>query len=142
MAVATGQRDSQQAIGDPATAETITTRCLLSHRYEGDRPPVAADEGKLQCARFGGEEFVIVCRHSSPEGCRGMAEKLRTEIAGHGFPKVGQVTASFGVAACRDGDSAATLLARADAALYRAKAGGRNRTSPSTASPDHHQAGR
>jgi diguanylate cyclase (GGDEF)-like protein len=78
-------------------------------------------------ARFGGEEFVIVCRHSSPEGCRSVAEKLRLEIAGHGFPTVGRITASFGVAACRDGDNAATLLARADAALYRAKAAGRNR---------------
>ncbi len=78
-------------------------------------------------ARFGGEEFVIICRHSSPEGCRGMAEKLRNEIAGHGFPKVGRLTASFGVAACRPGDSVASLLARADSALYRAKAGGRNR---------------
>ena len=78
-------------------------------------------------ARFGGEEFMIVCRHSSQEGAIAIAEKIRLEIAGHAFPVVGQVTASFGVATYRDGDSVETLLARADAALYRAKAAGRNR---------------
>ena len=78
-------------------------------------------------ARFGGEEFVIVCRHSAPEGSIAMAEKLREEIARHSFPEVGRVTASFGVAMYQGGDSVAAVLARADAALYRAKAAGRNR---------------
>lgn len=78
-------------------------------------------------ARFGGEEFVIVCRHAAPEGSVATAEKLRLEIARHSFPVVGRVTASFGVAMYQDGDSVAAVLARADAALYRAKAAGRNR---------------
>jgi PleD family two-component response regulator len=43
---------------------------------------------------------------------------------------VGQVTASFGIASCREVDTAASLLARADAALYRAKAAGRHRVEP------------
>jgi diguanylate cyclase (GGDEF)-like protein len=103
------------AVGDAVLANMA--QILRQHSRDADA-----------LARFGGEEFVIVCRHASAEGCRGMAEKLRTEIAGHGFPTVGRITASFGVAACRAGDSAASLLARADAALYRAKAAGRNRT--------------
>ena len=78
-------------------------------------------------ARFGGEEFVIVCRHSSLDGCRALAEKMRETIAAHRFPTIGELTASFGVAGCREDDTAATLLARADAALYRAKKAGRNR---------------
>ena len=78
-------------------------------------------------ARFGGEEFVIVCRHSSLDGCRALAEKMRETIAAHRFPTIGELTASFGVAVCREDDTAATLLARADAALYRAKKTGRNR---------------
>ena len=53
--------------------------------------------------------------------------KLREALAAHVFPGVGQVTSSFGIASCRVDDSAATLLARADAALYRAKDAGRNR---------------
>jgi diguanylate cyclase (GGDEF)-like protein len=78
-------------------------------------------------ARFGGEEFVMVCRHSGLAGSLTNAEKLREAIAAHDFPQVGHVTASFGVATCREDDDAASLLARADAALYQAKAAGRNR---------------
>jgi diguanylate cyclase (GGDEF)-like protein len=78
-------------------------------------------------ARFGGEEFVIVCRHSSLEGCMETAERIRAAVAAHRFGDIGQVTASFGAAACCAGDTAASLLERADAALYRAKAAGRNR---------------
>ena len=78
-------------------------------------------------ARLGGEEFVIVCRHSNLDGALAHAERVRAAIAAHEFPGVGHVTASFGAAACCDGDDAQTLLERADAALYRAKTAGRNR---------------
>lgn len=78
-------------------------------------------------ARLGGEEFVVVCRHSGLQGAFESAERVREAIAAHTFPGVGQVTASFGVAACCEADSAEALLERADAALYRAKAAGRNR---------------
>jgi diguanylate cyclase (GGDEF)-like protein len=78
-------------------------------------------------ARFGGEEFVMVCRHSGLAGSMANAEKIREAIAEHDFPPVGKVTASFGVATCREDDDAASLLARADEALYQAKAAGRNR---------------
>lgn len=77
--------------------------------------------------RLGGEEFVVLCRHSTRDGGIAAAEHLRASIASHSFAGVGPVTASFGVAACRDGDTVASLLARADAALYRAKHNGRNR---------------
>ena len=77
--------------------------------------------------RLGGEEFVVVCRHSNAAACLRTAMKLREALAAHVFPGVGQVTSSFGIASCRVDDSAATLLARADAALYRAKDAGRNR---------------
>ena len=80
--------------------------------------------------RLGGEEFVVVCRHSNAEACLQSAIKLREAIAAHHFPGVGQVTSSFGIASCRPDDTAATLLARADAALYRAKYAGRNRVEP------------
>jgi diguanylate cyclase (GGDEF)-like protein len=78
-------------------------------------------------ARLGGEEFVIVCRHANLEGAVDTAERMRAAIAAHDFPGVGHVTASFGAAACCEHDTTATLLERADAALYRAKAAGRNR---------------
>jgi len=78
-------------------------------------------------ARYGGEEFVMVCRHQGLAGTLATAEKLREAIAVHDFPVVGQVTASFGAATCHEDDDAASLLARADTALYQAKAAGRNR---------------
>jgi len=77
--------------------------------------------------RLGGEEFVVVCRHCDATACLDAALKLREAISTHAFPNVGRVTASFGTASCRADDSAASLLARADAALYRAKAAGRDR---------------
>ena len=60
-------------------------------------------------------------------GLDGDRRKASRQIAGQSFPVVGHVTASFGVAVYQDGDSVADVLARADAALYRAKAAGRNR---------------
>ena len=77
--------------------------------------------------RLGGEEFVVLCRQSSRDGGMVAAENLRVAIAGHAFTGVEPITASFGVAAYRDGDTVASLLDRADSALYRAKNNGRNR---------------
>ncbi len=76
--------------------------------------------------RLGGEEFVVICRNGHPPAGEQAAQKLRDVLAKHSFPGVGQVTASFGVACCRGDDTAVTLLARADAALYRAKSSGRD----------------
>jgi diguanylate cyclase (GGDEF)-like protein len=78
-------------------------------------------------ARYGGEEFVIVCRHSTLAGAIESAERIREAIADHYFTGAGHLTASFGVAACCEADTVPSLLERADAALYRAKALGRNR---------------
>lgn len=77
--------------------------------------------------RWGGEEFLVVCPGTNLEGAMATAEKLREVIASHVFEVVGTKTASFGVAVVRADDSIASLMARVDAALYRSKAGGRNR---------------
>ena len=81
-------------------------------------------------ARSGGEEFVIVLPDTSLEGATKTAERLRRAVEASVFEHESRplgVTASFGVAQWREGDDAATLLARADNMLYRAKASGRNR---------------
>ncbi len=77
--------------------------------------------------RWGGEEFLLVCRNTDLDGAGTLAENLRQKIASHDFPRLGQRTASFGIAAYRQGDSITEMLARADTALYLAKDRGRNR---------------
>jgi len=78
-------------------------------------------------ARWGGEEFVVLLPHCDGDQAQRLAEKLRALIAAEPFPVVGQVTSSFGVAEFRHPESADAWLNRADAALYQAKAAGRNR---------------
>jgi len=82
-------------------------------------------------ARYGGEEFVLVLPQLDLAGAARIAERLRLRIAGRPVNCDGRqvgMTVSLGVAE-RDAadDSAEQLLQRADAALYRAKAAGRNR---------------
>lgn len=76
--------------------------------------------------RWGGEEFMILVPHTGEQAVD-LAEKLRDAIERNDFKLVPKVTASFGVAAYRPGDTLETLYARTDEALYRAKHQGRNR---------------
>jgi diguanylate cyclase (GGDEF)-like protein len=78
-------------------------------------------------ARWGGEEFVLLTPGCDIRAAQHAAEKLRQKIATTPFETVGQVTSSFGVAQFEPGDSAQSLIARADEALYQAKGAGRNR---------------
>ena len=78
-------------------------------------------------ARWGGEEFVILTPGSDGDMAYQATEKLRNAIAQVGFDEIGTVTCSFGVAQYVYGDTADTLISRADGALYRAKLNGRNR---------------
>ncbi len=71
--------------------------------------------------RYGGEEFVIVMPQTDLKGASILSERLRRIIA-----EEQRVTLSGGVAMALDGDNNQTLLGRADAALYSAKAAGRN----------------
>jgi len=77
--------------------------------------------------RWGGEEFLIICPHTTLDNAMQLAEQLRRHVADIAFPEVGQKTASFGVACYREGDQGDDMMKRADDALYRAKENGRNR---------------
>ena len=77
--------------------------------------------------RCGGEEFMVLCPATRLADAQVVAEKLRTAIAAHDFPVVGQKTASFGVAELAYGETLDQAVERADGALYRAKENGRNR---------------
>ena len=82
-------------------------------------------------ARFGGDEFVICFIGTSIEGARVTVERLRGFVEAYDWNTVEEgvsVTVSIGITQMRASDEARDLLARADAALYGAKHGGRNRT--------------
>jgi diguanylate cyclase (GGDEF)-like protein len=83
-------------------------------------------------ARFGGEEFTILCRGTDLAGVKVVAERLRSAIERRAFEFGGTripVTVSVGVTAIPDSTikDAAAFLADADKAMYEAKRSGRNR---------------
>lgn len=82
--------------------------------------------------RYGGEEMTLILPGSSLENTSMRAEQIREAIASlvvaSGGQHLGSITASFGVAAFpKHGSIGIDLIQAADAALYRAKADGRNR---------------
>ncbi|WP_176787825.1 ABC transporter substrate-binding protein [Roseospirillum parvum] len=82
--------------------------------------------------RWGGEEFLILCPETDLEGALMMAGKLRAALGeaaveGLDLPAGRRLTASFGVAVSRPGDTIDSLISRADQGLYRAKNEGRDR---------------
>lgn len=77
--------------------------------------------------RWGGEEFLIILPQTDLGGSYSLAEKIRTRLESAYLGKIGHRTASFGVTAFEDGDDMEAIVARADAGLYAAKRGGRNR---------------
>ncbi|WP_404363047.1 GGDEF domain-containing protein [Marinobacter sp.] len=81
--------------------------------------------------RFGGEEFAIILPHTSEAEARTVADRIREFIASIEVRCSGrdvQTTASAGIAMRQPGETPEQWLARADEALYRAKAQGRNCT--------------
>ncbi|TCK05657.1 sensor domain-containing diguanylate cyclase [Marinobacterium mangrovicola] len=85
-------------------------------------------------ARWGGEEFMLLCPDLDLKGASDLAEKLRKLVDGlrsdevKAIDPLGSVgTLSIGAAQWLPGETAEQLLQRVDRALYRAKEGGRNR---------------
>jgi diguanylate cyclase (GGDEF)-like protein len=84
-------------------------------------------------ARYGGDEFAVVSPETRVDEALSLAERIRGSLARHrfalpGMPAAGGITLSAGVAGFpEDAGDPGTLVRAADAALYRAKATGRNR---------------
>lgn len=78
-------------------------------------------------ARWGGEEFVVLCPETSLENFSIVTESIRSIIEQREFFDDLKVTISIGATQCRHEDTMKTFFKRADDALYEAKHGGRNR---------------
>jgi diguanylate cyclase (GGDEF)-like protein len=109
--------------GHPAGDAALrgVARCLREHLRPSDL-----------LARYGGEEFAILLPGIGQTGARAVAERLRTAVSTtpllpDAAPET-TVTVSIGLAEADNVDTLNSLLTQADAALYRAKAAGRNRT--------------
>jgi diguanylate cyclase (GGDEF)-like protein len=103
-------------------------------RRIGDAVSHARQRAGDLAARYGGEELAVLLPHTDLAGAVAVAEKMRQGVNGlriaHAGNPAGIVTISAGVAAfvpTRGGGCAQDLLAAADAALYAAKSGGRDR---------------
>lgn len=77
-------------------------------------------------ARWGGEEFLILCPGTDLKYTRKLAEKLCGAVDNTLFPEVNHVTISLGIATFEKGDTFLELFKRADQGLYSAKDHGRN----------------
>lgn len=118
---------------------------LVNDRYghdEGDRVLVELVEiikttlrQQDRVYRIGGEEFVLVLRVANSAGLEAALDKVQAAIRGQLQCPSGPVTVSIGAAMLEPEERIRSWLTRADAALYRAKRAGRNRTEIATAEP-------
>lgn len=100
-------------IGD----ETLVTMASLMKRFFG--------RGEY-LYRFGGEEFVILLRHTTEKAAYERLDQLREHIAAQAFPRIGKKTISIGFVVMNPNCDSTLQFEKADAALYYAKQHGRN----------------
>jgi diguanylate cyclase (GGDEF)-like protein len=114
-------KEINDSLGHPAGDAALLefTRRLTAGLRQGD-----------QLGRYGGEEFLIVVSDATSEGLKSTAERLRQAVVASPFnlDRVAKtITASFGaMISTAINDTAESVVAVADRALYAAKSGGRN----------------
>ena len=95
----------------------------------------ASQRGSDLAMRWGGEEFLVLLPDVGLAGARIFAERVRENVQNLTVADAGRITVSAGVSELVGDEDPAVALARADANLYRAKAGGRNRVEVDQAQP-------
>ena len=76
--------------------------------------------------RWGGEEFVVICRATGIEEVKHVAERLRKAVSETCFVNGIEFTVSMGIGCLCEGQGSVDVLKTADQALYSAKSGGKN----------------
>ena len=84
-------------------------------------------EDKALVGRWGGEEFVIICRDKNAEEASAMAESLRQKVEAYQFPDIYHITCSIGVTELKAEDEFKEAFNRLDKAMYASKHNGRNK---------------
>jgi diguanylate cyclase (GGDEF)-like protein/hemerythrin-like metal-binding protein len=102
------------AVGDYVLVELV--RCIRSNIRRNDT-----------VTRWGGEEFIVLAPDTPLHEAERLAQKLCDHVAAAQLSSARQVTISIGVAEYQSGEGLDHWLSRADRAMYRAKAAGRNR---------------
>ena len=102
----------------------------------GDQTLVRVVESLESClrpddllARWGGDEFMLILPQSSLEGAKAVAERIGQTLRDSSLSSDFTVTLSIGVVERQPGEAPEALMTRADQAMYRAKAAGKNRVS-------------
>lgn len=87
--------------------------------------------------RYGGEEFLIVLPDTTPDEATVLAARMFTAVQARGEQIGLPITVSIGLTSHRPGDTAESILVRADHALYASKGAGRNRFSVDIDADEH-----
>lgn len=85
-----------------------------------------AAEKKVMAGRWGGEEFVVICRDVNGDGAFDLAEEFRKKIDAYQFPEIFHITCSIGVTELTKDDDFKGAFDRLDKAMYASKHNGRN----------------
>ena len=85
-----------------------------------------AAEKKIMAGRWGGEEFVIVCRDVNGSKACELAEEFRKRVEEYQFPEIFHITCSIGVTEIKKEDDFTEAFNRLDKAMYASKHNGRN----------------
>ena len=91
--------------------------------------------------RWGGEEFIALCPDTMLSTAGVLAQRLRREVERKPFALAGGITVSIGAAECMPDESWEAWFQRADAALFRAKANGRNQVQLAPETPQRQNIG-
>ena len=86
-----------------------------------------AADNKALAGRWGGEEFVIICREKNGDETYALADDLRKKVESYQFPDIFHITCSVGITEISAGDNFTEAFNRLDKAMYASKHNGRNK---------------